>query len=168
MRGSCGRNRYYHTTGGKNLQPLSRLKLESYLLRTIVKSVSGPNYEPSCGPSFQAQLLPGHQPQPHQRQPGGPRHLAVIHRTSRLGRGGNHKVNSANGSYNQYIQHPVAFSDTYFFPRYSYWSWPRTPSASSDCLLCCRLVCYVMRNWLFWFFWNFDSFSNWPLTTLNT
>ena len=78
------------------------------------------DYEPSCGPSFQAQLLPGHQPQPHQRQPGGPRHLAVIHWTSRLERGGNHKVNSSNGSYNQYIQHPVAFSDTYFFPRYSY------------------------------------------------
>ena len=51
----------------------------------------------------QAQLLPGHQPHPHQRQPGGSRHLALCHRTSGLGRGGNHKVSSSNGSYNQYI-----------------------------------------------------------------
>ena len=46
VRGSCGRNRYYHKTGGKNLQPPSRLNLGSYLTsylrRTILKSVLGP------------------------------------------------------------------------------------------------------------------------------
>ena len=43
VRGSCGRNRYYHKTGGKNLEPLSGLFLESYLSsylwRTIFQSV---------------------------------------------------------------------------------------------------------------------------------
>ena len=50
VRGSCGRNRYYHKTGGKNLQPLSGLFLESYLQsylwRTISKSVFSINQDP--------------------------------------------------------------------------------------------------------------------------
>ena len=63
----------------------------------------------------QAQLLPGHQPHPHQRQPGGTRHLALCHRTSGLGRGGNHKVSSSNGSYNQYTFTSCGFFRHIFF-----------------------------------------------------